>query len=118
MDNNLTYTQAGDYLIPNLALDDQPSRPLGKYGLMRKEYLRQQRPVLWGTLLISGKVFQHLTEIEDAANSRLKEMLPALLETAGATEQWKTRDPAYWSDLVNECKAQAEETILREIIYS
>ena len=118
MGNNLTYAQAGDYLLPNLILDDQPSRPLGKYGLLRKEYLRQRRSVLWGTLLITGKLFQHLIEIEDAANRRLQEILPTLMEAAGATEECKIRDPAYWSVLMDECQTQAEETILREIVYA
>ncbi len=118
MENKLTYTQNGDYLFPNLVLREQPDRDLGKYGRMRLRYLKEHRPVLWGTLTVSGKLYQHLLEIEDAANSRLEAMMPELAKAAGATAQLKARDQMRWVGLMNNCKAQAEEIILSELVYS
>ena len=118
MENNLTYTQVGDYLIPNLALPEQPDRDLGKYGRMRRTYLKEYRPGLFNRLTLRGTLFRHLLEIEDAANSRMEQMMPELAKAAGATEQLKASDPMKWVGLMNNCKAQAEEIILAELIYS
>ena len=70
MENNLTYTRNGDYLIPDLNLTEQPQRPLGKYGRMRKAYLKEHRPILYNQLLMSEKLYPHLQEIDETANSR------------------------------------------------
>ena len=118
MENNLTYMQAGDYLIPNLALPEQPDRDLGKYGRMRLRYLREHRPVVWNCMVMKGTLFSHLLEIEDAANSRLELLMPQLAKAAGATERLKATDQMAWVGLMNNCKAQAEEMILSELIYS
>lgn len=118
MKNELTYTQAGDYLFPNMALLEQPDRDLGKYGRMRLRYLKEHRPVLWGAMTMDGTLFSHLLEIEDAANSRLEQMMPQLAKAAGATEQLKASDQMKWVGLMNTCKAQAEEVIMSELIYS
>ena len=112
----LTYRQEGDYLIPDVALEGQPGCPLGKYGLMRKDYLHRHRPVRWAQLCTSGELFPHCREIEEAANSRLEIMLPALALAAGATEELKARDPVQWTGLMNTCQVQAEEIILRELV--
>ena len=118
MENGLTYSRNGDYYIPNLELDEQPNRDLGKYGRMRKRYLEEHRPILWGNLAVSGKLFWHLLEIEDAANARLEQMMPELAKATGATEELKNSDPLRWVGLMNTCKAQAEEVILKELIYA
>ena len=117
MKNDLTYTQVGDYLIPDLALPEQPDRDLGKYGRMRRTYLKEHRPGMFNRLTLNGTLFSHLLEIEDAANSRLELMMPELAKTAGATEQLKASDPMKWVGLMNNCKAQAEEIIFKELIY-
>ena len=109
MENNLTYTRNGDYLIPDLKLSEQPEKPLGKYGRMRKAYLKEHRPILYNQLLMSEKLYPHLREIDETANSRLEQMMPRLAEAAGATEELKARDPMQWVGLMNTCKAQAEE---------
>ena len=115
--NEMTYTKSGDFLIPDLTLDETP-RPLGKYGRMRRAYLEQNDPTLLNYLTLTGTLFQHLLEIEDAANSRLAQMMPGLAKAAGATEALKAEDPMRWVGLMNNCKAQAEEIILTELIYS
>ena len=116
MENNLTYTRNGDYLIPNLTLSEQPSEPLGKYGRMRKAYLKEHRPLIYNQLLMSEKLYPHLLEIDKTANSRLEQMMPQLAKDAGATEELKARDPMKWVGLMNSFKAQAEETLMAELI--
>jgi len=118
MENNLTYTRNGDYLIPNLTLSEQPSEPLGKYGRMRKAYLKEHRPLIYNQLLMSEKLYPHLLEIDKTANSRLEQMMPQLAKEAGATEELKARDPMKWVGLMNTCKAQAEEILMAELINS
>lgn len=118
MENNLTYTRNGDYLIPDLKLSEQPEKPLGKYGRMRKAYLKEHRPILYNQLLMSEKLYPHLREIDETANSRLEQMMPRLAESAGATEALKARDPMAWVGLMNTLKAQIDELILCELVYS
>ena len=118
MENSLTYTMNGDYQIPDLKLTEQPEKPLGKYGRMRKAYLKQHRPILYNQLLMSEKLYPHLIEIDETAQSRLEQMMPRLAEAAGATEQLKAADPMKGVGLMNTCKAQAEEILMAELINS
>lgn len=118
MENNLTYTRNGDYLIPDLSLSEQPEKPLGKYGRMRKAYLKEHRPLIYNQLLLTEKLYPHLLEIEQTAQSRLELMMPELMKANGVTEALKASDPMKWVGLMNNCKAQAEEAILAELIYS
>ena len=118
MKNELTYTQVGDVLLPDLTLGEQPDRDLGKYGRMRRKYLKEYRPVLWAELTVSGRLFPHLLEIDRTASERLERMLPELAKSAGATEELKARDQLKWVGLMNTCKAQAEEVILAELVFS
>lgn len=118
MNNTLTYTKNGDYLIPNLKLNEQPSKPLGKYGRMRKSYLKEHRPILYNQLLMSEKLYPHLIEIDEIAQNRLEQMMSQLAKEAGATEELKATDPMKWVGLMNTCKAQAEEILLAELINS
>lgn len=118
MENSLTYTMNGDYQIPDLKLTEQPEKPLGKYGRMRKAYLKEHRPILYNQLLLSEKLYPHLIEIDETAQSRLEQMMPQLAKDAGATEQLKASDPMRWVGLMNTCKAQAEEILMAELIHS
>ena len=118
MENSLTYTMNGDYQIPDLKLTEQPEKPLGKYGRMRKAYLKEHRPLIYNQLLLTEKLYPHLIEIDETANSRLEQMMPQLAKDAGATEQLKANDPMRWVGLMNTCKAQAEEILMAELIHS
>ena len=117
--SELTYRQNGDYLIPNLQLTEeaQEARPLGKYGLLRKAYLEEHRPILWNRLILSEGLFPHLRETDETANRRLAQLMPQLAKAAGVTEAMKAENPLLWTGLMNNLKAQAEETILNEIVY-
>ena len=118
MENSLTYTMNGDYQIPDLKLTEQPEKPLGKYGRMRKAYLKEHRPLIYNQLLLTEKLYPHHIEIDETAQSRLEQMMPQLAKDAGATEQLKASDPMRWVGLMNTCKAQAEEILMAELINS
>lgn len=113
----LDYVQVGDYLIPNLTLPPQPDRNLGKYGLMRRSYLQEHRLGFYNRLMLTGKLYSHLLETEDAAQAMLDSMMPGMAKAAGATEELKACDPMRWVGLMNCCKAQVEEIIYAELIY-
>ena len=115
--SEMTYSRNGDYLIPDMTMNEQ-SQPIGKYGRMRKNYLKEQRPILWNSLLLSEKLFPHLSEIEQTAQRRLAQLMKELPEAQGVNESLKASDPMKWVGLMNNCKAQAEEMILAELIYS
>ncbi len=83
MNNPMTYIQNGDYLIPDLKLSQQPEKPLGKYGRMRKTYLKEHRPILYNQMLLSEKLYPHLLEIDETAQSRLEQMMPQLAAPSG-----------------------------------
>lgn len=114
----LTYTMNGDYQIPDVSLTEQEQKPLGKYGRMRKQYLKEHRPVLWNKMLLSESLYPHLREIDETANRRLEQMMFELTATAGVTESLKQTDPMKWTGLMNSLKSQAEEIILRELIFN
>ena len=96
----------------------QANRWIGRYGLMRKSYLEEHQPGLLRELTRNGSLSQHLAEVDAAARRRLEALMPALARNAGATETLKARDQLAWVQLMNACKAQAEEIIFDEIIYT
>ena len=116
MKNTLTYTRNGDYPIPNLKLNEQPEKPLGKYGRMRRTYLKENRPLLYNQFLLNGTLYPHLLEIEETASQRLEQMMSQLLEKDPAPD--KKRNAMAWVQHMNTLKAQAEEVILSELINS
>ena len=115
----LTYTRVGDYYIPNLILDEEPGPDVfyGKYGSLRRDYLREHRPMLWAALVNSGKLDNHLREVERTAKQRIDTLLPQLMKDAGVTEELKARDQMAWVGLVNNCQARVDEIILSELVY-
>ncbi len=107
-----------DYEIPAIELSVTATENLGKYGRMRKQYLQAHRPGLYNSLLLSGTLYTHLLEIDQTARKRLELMMPELAKEAGATNELKAHDPLRWTGLMNTCKAQAEESILNELVWS
>ena len=113
---NLNYMKTGDYSIPNLKLREIPE--IGMYGRMRRNYLKQYRPVLYNRLLLTEKLYLHLAEIDQTANRRLGQLMDELKRSSGVTEELKSTNPMKWTGLMNTLKSQAEELILSELIYS
>ena len=116
--SKLRYVWSGDYLIPDLTLNAKAYPPLGKYGRMREKYLREHRHLLYSTMLLSGRLDEHLHEIDAAVQKRMDHLTRQMAETAGITEALKVRDPMRWMGEMNAIKAQAEEMIFEELIYS
>ena len=112
----LTYTMQGDYRLPNLIPPESPK--VGKYGMLRKTYLQEHRPVLWNQMILSETLYPHLREIDERARQRLEQMMPELMKSAGVTENLKQNAPLKWVGLMNSLKAQAEEIILNELVYN
>ena len=115
MENKLTYTKVGDYYIPNLTI--KPSPPIGKYGRMRRDYLRNHRPALYNRLILHEQLQEHCAEINEAIRNRLDILIPQIAESAGVTEKLKETDQMKWVGLMNTCKAQAEEIAFSELLY-
>ena len=112
---NVTYSTVGDYQLPNLILN-QPRKPLGKYGRMRLSFLRQQHPALYNTMLLNGSLYPHLIEVEQTAESRMQQTMAQLLKQNPAPD--KEQNQMAWVQHMNSLKAQAEELVLNELIYS
>ena len=115
MSSNLSYTQTGDYLLPNLTLN-QPWKPLGKYGRLRRTYLMNHRPVLYNTMLLNGSLYPHLMEVEQTAESQIQQTMEQLLKQNPAPD--KEQNQMAWVQHMNNLRAQAEELVLMELIYS
>ena len=107
-----------NYEIPTIGLSEAATENLGKYGRMREQYLQAHKPELYNSLLLSGTLLAHLLEIDQIARKRLELMMPEMARVAGATKELKARDPMRWVGLMNCCKAQVEEIIFNELIYS
>ena len=114
---NITYSQCGDYLIPNLVLPEAEQQPIGKYGRMRKRYLKDHRPVLYSNLLLSGKLYEHLAEIDRACEDRLDLIIRQMKTQENVTEKLKADDQMAWVAAMNSIRNRAEEIILSELVY-
>ena len=116
--SELIYKRNGDYLLPDMGLTEAERRPLGKYGIMRQRYLEQNRPGLYTRLILSGKLMEHLQEIDTTAHSRLESLMSLLTKQQGVTEELKAQDQMAWVGAMNSLKNQSEEIILTELIYA
>ena len=117
MENELTYTQNGDYLIPDLKLTEEPeAAPLGKYGRMRRAFLQENNTLLYNHLILTEKLYPHLWEIQETATARMEQMMADLLKANPAPD--KKSNQMAWVQHMNMLKAQAEEVILTELINS
>ena len=110
-----TYTQVGDFLLPELAVEE--CKPAGKYGRMRKRYLKEHRPILFNTMLLSGKLYQHLSEIDCACKERIELLTRQMAQQECATEVLKAADQMEWIRRMNSIYNRAEEIVLNELVY-
>ena len=112
----LKFIKCGDYYVPDIKLA-KPNICLGKWGRMRKEYLRLVHPILFSDMVLSETLYEHCAEIEEAAKKRLAIIIPQLAKAYGVMEQLKAENQIEWVRQMNACVAQAEETIKGELIY-
>ena len=112
-----TYRQKGDYLIPNLALPDEPEYQIGKYGRMRRSYLKEHRPVLYANLLTSGTLHRHLARSTKPATNIWPIIVSDMAKQEGVTEALKASDQMEWVRRMNSIRSRAEEIVLTELVY-
>ena len=112
-----TYTRIGDYLLPNLTIDESEQQPIGKYGRMRKRYLKEYRPVLYTNLLTTGKLDQHLAEIDKACEERMDLLIRQMAKQESVTESLKASDQMEWVRRMNSIRSRTEEIILQELVF-
>ena len=116
--NGITYQLAGDVYLPLIVVTDQPTKPLGKWGRMRRTYLREHRSGTYTEMLLTGTLMQHLSEIEETAERRMEELMESLKKKYHLTEQMKSENQMQWVQMMNNLRATAEEMIQTELIYS
>ena len=114
----LTYHQNGDYLLPNLGLTEAEQRPLGKYGRMHLRYLEEHRPGLYTRLLLSGKLMEHVQEIDSTCQEWLEHLTRQMQAQEGVTEEMKAVNQMEWVQRMNAIHHQVEELLLAELIFT
>lgn len=115
MAQNLTYTQCGDYYIPDIRLAHIEAQTLGRYGRMRRTFLEQNNPMLFNDMVLTENLFPHLLEVQQTCEKRMELLMADLLAKNPAPD--KATQQLAWVSHMNSLKAQAEEIILRELIY-
>ena len=113
----ISYTLVGDYYLPNLVLEPEEKVILNKYGRMRLRYLKEHKKAEYTILFLEGKLNKHLKEIQETATKRIDDIITKLKAESNLTEDMKNSDPLYWVGTMNAIKQQAEEIILKELIY-
>ena len=113
----MNYHRQGDYLFPNLMIEDSPVS-YGKYGMLRRTYLKENKKNWYQSMMLTGKLEKHLAEINEAATSRMELITAQIAQSEGVTEQMKATDPLTWVARMNSIQSRAEEIVLAELVYS
>lgn len=113
-----TYRQVGDYFIPNLVSQDDSNYQIGKYGRMRRSYLKEYRKILYNNYVLEGTLFKHLSEIDQACNERMENIVSAMAKQECVTEALKAANQIEWVCRMNSIRNCAEEIILTELVYA
>lgn len=112
-----TYCQVGDYFIPNLVLPDTGDYQIGKYGRMRRTYLKEHRKPFYTSLMLEGTLFKHLAEIDQSCNERMEVIVSAMAKQENVTEELKAANQMEWIRLMNGIRSRVEEIVLTELVY-
>ena len=113
---NINYIRVGDYFIPDLTLPEE-IRPIGRWGRMHRDYLREHRPIQYNCLLLSGKLWTYLADLNEQAQTRLARVIEQMKAAKGITEALKASDPMAWVQHMNNIRARAEEVTREELIF-
>ena len=114
--NGMSYTLHGDYYLPDLVLNEE--EPIyGKYGMLRKQFLKEHRSARYQSLLLTGKLNEHLNQTEQEAREQVEMLMKQMAEKQGVTEELKVQDQMKWVRLMNNIKASAEEIVLKNMVY-
>ena len=115
---NIMFHQNGDYLLPDMGLNETDKTPLNKYGRMRLRYLQEHRPGLYTRLILSGELYEDLLETQKAAQNRVEMITDKMAKAQNISEGMKAQDQMAWIGAMNMIRLQAEEIVLQELIYS
>ena len=114
--NGMSYTLHGDYYLPDLVLRaEEPT--YGKYGMLRKQFLKEHRSAGYQYLLLTGKLNEHLNQTDQEAREQVETLMEQMTEKQSVTEELKAQDQMEWVRLMNNIKASAEEIVLKNMIY-
>lgn len=113
-----TYRKEGDYYLPNLELPPVPEYQLGKYGRLRRTYLKEHHHAIYTSLLLSGKLFEDLADVDKRCNERMESLCTAMAKQEGVTETLKAADQMEWVRRMNSIRNRAEELVLHELVYT
>ena len=116
-ENDIGYVLVGDYYIPDIQLSDVDDRPIGRWGRMHWDYLRDHRPIVYNELLLSGRLHTVLADLNEQAQQRLEVIIRQMQEKEGITEALKRQDAMLWVQSMNSIRSRAEEIVLSEIVY-
>lgn len=114
----IQYTRQGDYFFPNLLPPQEKPRPIGKYGRMRLNYLKERRLTLYTNLLIAEKLYAHLAEVEESAQNRMELLIRQMAKAQGVTEALKATNQMEWVGKMNNIRSAAEGIVRQELIYN
>ena len=114
--NGMSYTLHGDYYLPDLVLrEEEPT--YGKYGMLRKQFLKEHRSARYQYMLLTEKLNEHLNQIDQEVREQVETLMEQMIEKQGVTEELKAQDQMKWVRLMNNIKASAEEIILKNMVY-
>ncbi|WP_301088108.1 TnpV protein [Bacteroides acidifaciens] len=116
-ENGIDYILVGDYYIPDLKLPEE-NRPIGRYGRLHREYLKQEHPARYSSLILTGKLWTYLADLNEQAEERLDLIMEQMKAAEGVTEELKARNQLEWVGRMNNIRNRAEEIIKSEMIYS
>ena len=116
-ENGIGYVLMGDYYIPDIQLGDVDDRPIGRWGRVHRDYLRDNRPIVYNELLLFGRLHTMLADLNEQAQQRLEMIIRQMQEKEGITEALKRQDAMLWVRSMNSIRSRAEEIVLSEIVY-
>ena len=114
---NISYIRSGNYFIPDLKLPEE-TRPIGKWGRMHRDYLKEHHPIRFNNLVLSGNLWTYLANLNEQTQQHMETLVTQLKSTEGITEELKAADPLGWAQRMNNITASAEEIIREELIYN
>ena len=114
-ENGIDYTLSGDCYLPELKLPEE-TRPIGRWGRLHREYLKNSRPLLYNELLLSGRLQTILADLDEQAAERCRLIVRQMAQVEGITEEIKARDPVRWVQAMNSIRSRAEEIVKAELI--
>ena len=118
MMREIAYSRQGDYLLPDITVPDEPETHVGKYGSLRRNYLKEQHYGIFLSLLTQGKLNQHLKETQEEAQGRMEQIVSQMAQSQEVTEELKAKDQMLWLSMMNNIRQAAEEIVMSELVYA